>query len=71
VVENALEHDPALAPHYRKIIKLFAARSGAIAEGIARAKGEGAAQPAAEAKSGEAKAAAPKTAEPKAESGGK
>src|SRR5262245_15585237 len=47
-LENALEHDPALAPHYRALVKLFAARSGAIAEGIARARngdGAGSAEP--------------------------
>lgn len=55
---NALDHDPALAPRYRKLIKLFAARSGAIAEGIARAKGaEGAAQAAPAAQAAEPAAA--------------
>jgi len=53
---NALDHDPALATHYRKLMKLFAARSGAIAEGIARAKGAEGAEPKAEAQAGEPKA---------------
>lgn len=37
-LENALDHEPALAGNYRALTALFAARSVAIAEGIARAK---------------------------------
>jgi hypothetical protein len=35
---NAVEHDAGLAANYRALVKLFDLRSGAIAEGIARAK---------------------------------
>jgi hypothetical protein len=43
---NAVEHDAGLAAHYRALVKLFEMRSGAIAEGIARAKNGEAAAPA-------------------------
>jgi hypothetical protein len=35
---NAVEHDAALAAHYRALVALFEMRSGAIAEGIARSR---------------------------------
>ncbi len=35
---NAVEYDAGLAAHYRALVKLFEMRSGAITEGIARAK---------------------------------
>jgi hypothetical protein len=38
---HSVEHDPSLASRYRALVKLFAARSGAIAEGIARARSAG------------------------------
>lgn len=44
---NAVEYDAGLAAHYRALVKLFEMRSGAIAEGIARAKTGEAAAPAA------------------------
>jgi hypothetical protein len=40
---HALDHEPGLATSYPALIKLFAARGDAIAEGIARAKDEAAA----------------------------
>jgi hypothetical protein len=43
---NAVEHDPSLLAHYRALVKLFEARSVAIASGIARAKSADAAAPA-------------------------
>jgi hypothetical protein len=43
---NAVAHDPSLLAHYRALVKLFEARSGAITEGIARAKSAEAAAPA-------------------------
>jgi hypothetical protein len=43
---NAVEHDPSLLAHYRALVKLFEARSAAIAEGMARAKSAEAATPA-------------------------
>jgi hypothetical protein len=36
--ENALEHEASLSASYRALAKLFEMRSGAIAEGIARAR---------------------------------
>ena len=43
---NAVEHDPSLLAHYRSLVKLFEARSTAIADGMARAKSADAAAPA-------------------------
>ncbi len=43
---NAVEHDPSLLAHYRALVKLFEARSAAIAEGMARARSADAAAPA-------------------------
>jgi hypothetical protein len=36
--ENALEHDASLSASYRALVTLFGMRSGAIADGIARAR---------------------------------
>src|SRR5262249_15527586 len=36
--ENALDHDASLSGSYRALVKLFEMRSGAILEGIARAR---------------------------------
>ncbi len=41
---HALDHEPALATRYAALQQLFAARAGAIAEGMARAKDEAAAE---------------------------
>jgi hypothetical protein len=49
---HSIEHDPSLVSRYRALAKLFAARSGAIAEGIARARTSGDAAPAAPAPAG-------------------
>ena len=35
---NAVEHDEKLAANYRALVKLFDMHSGAIAEGMARAR---------------------------------
>lgn len=43
---NAVEQEAGLSAHYRALVKLFEMRSGAIAEGIARAKSGEAAAPA-------------------------
>ena len=43
---NAVEHEPSLLAHYRSLVRLFEARSVAIASGIARAKSADAAAPA-------------------------
>jgi hypothetical protein len=41
---HSLQHEPALAPRYTALQQLFASRAGAIAEGMARAKDEAAAE---------------------------
>jgi hypothetical protein len=43
---NAVEHDASLVQHYRALARLFAARSAAIAEGMAQAKSQDASAPA-------------------------
>ena len=40
--ENAVEHEASLSAHYRALVKLFDMRSGAIADGMARARSAGA-----------------------------
>lgn len=41
---HALDHEPALAAHSTALQHLFAARAGAIIEGMARAKDEATAE---------------------------
>jgi hypothetical protein len=43
---NAVDHDASLLQHYRALAKLFAARSAAIAEGMAQAKTQDTSKPA-------------------------
>lgn len=43
--DNAVEHEASLSASYRALVKLFAMRSGAIAEGMARARSADASPP--------------------------